>query len=78
MPRTFKVTIDRDGCISCAACWAACQEMFEENPDDGLNQIVEQYRVDGSLAEGLATEEMEDCVREGADVCPVEVIHVEE
>jgi ferredoxin len=72
-----KVTIDREGCISCASCWAECPEYFEEG-DDGLSQVVEQYRIDGSLAEGEVLADLEDCVADAADVCPVEVIHVEE
>lgn len=71
-----KVTLDRDECISCGACWADCPEFFEEG-DDGLSQVVEQYRAGGSLAEGLAPEDLADCVRSAAEGCPVDVIHVE-
>ena len=39
----MKVTIDRDEFTSCEVCWTECPEVFEENPDDGLSQIVEQY-----------------------------------
>jgi ferredoxin len=46
MGDTFRVTIDRDECISCATCWETCPEFFEENPDDGFSQIIEEYRVD--------------------------------
>lgn len=74
MPR---VTIDRDGCISCAACWLACPEVFEQNPDDDLNQVAEQYRANGNLGEGTVPGELDGCVKEASDVCPVEVIHVE-
>ena len=50
---------------------------FEENFDDGLSQIIEQYRNDDNIAEGEAPEELEDCVNDGALDCPVEIIHVE-
>ncbi len=73
----YKVTIDRDGCISCGACYSACGEFFEPNPDDDLTQVVEQYRTGGNLGEGQAPDDMESCVKEGEQVCPVEVIHVE-
>ena len=72
----MRVRIDRDECISCATCWEDCPEVFEEGPDDGLSQIVEQYRVDGDLAHGDVPEE-EDCVHDAAADCPVEIIHVE-
>ncbi|MGC8837466.1 MAG: ferredoxin [Anaerolineae bacterium] len=71
-----KVTLDREECISCGACWADCPEFFEEG-DDGLSQVVERYQVGGNPAEGLAPEDLADCVRSAAEGCPVEVIHVE-
>ncbi len=73
----LKVTIDREACISCASCWLECPEYFEEG-EDGFSQVVEAYRIDGSLAEGEVPADLEDCVTEAADVCPVEIIHVEE
>lgn len=74
----FKVTIDRDECISCAACWEDCPEFFEEDEEDGLSQVVEQYRDGSNVAVGEAPDELEDCVNEAADDCPVEIIHVRE
>jgi ferredoxin len=59
------------------ACWEVCEEVFEENLDDGFSQIVEQYRLDGNPAEGEVPEDM-DCVQDAAADCPVEIIHVEE
>ncbi len=38
----MKVIIDREGCTSCEVCWTECSEIFEENPDAGWSQIVEQ------------------------------------
>lgn len=76
MGETFQVTIDRDECISCAACWDTCPEFFEENLDDGFSQILEQYSVDGDPGRGEAPEGLEDCVTEAAEECPVEIIHI--
>jgi len=73
----MRVRIDRDECIACATCWESCPEVFEEGPEDGLSQIVEQYQVDGDLAQGEVPEK-ESCVHEAAADCPVEIIHVEE
>ncbi|MBC7236001.1 MAG: ferredoxin [Chloroflexi bacterium] len=73
----FRVHIEREECISCAACWSDCPEVFEEG-DDGLSSIVEQYRVGDDLAEGRVPDDLEDCVTSAADGCPVEVIEVEE
>jgi putative ABC transport system permease protein len=41
---TVKVQIEREECISCAACWDDCPDVFEENMEDGLSQVV--YFVD--------------------------------
>jgi len=70
-----KVVIDRDGCISCGACWGSCPEFFEENPDDNFSQVVEKYRS-GGLGEGKALDDLIDCVIKASEDCPVEVIHV--
>ncbi len=78
MAGQLKVTVDREECISCGVCWATCEAVFEESSDDGLTQITAQYRVNDSLAEGLVPADLEDCVRDAADSCPVEVIHVSE
>jgi ferredoxin len=77
MSDKLAVSIDRDECISCATCWETCPDFFEENPDDGFSQIVEKYRAGDNPGEGRAPEELEDCVREAADDCPVEIIHIE-
>ena len=74
----IKVTIDRDECISCATCWAECPDFFEENIDDGMSQIVEKYSVGGDIAVGKAPRNLEECVREAADGCPIEIIHIKE
>jgi ferredoxin len=70
------VTIDRDGCISCGACWSSCPEVYAENEDDGLSQITSEYQTNGDLGQGEVPEDLEDCAVDGADSCPVEVIHV--
>ncbi len=72
-----KVEIDRPGCISCAACWTTCPDVFEENPQDTLSQIREEYRTDSDNGRGDVPEDQEGCVREAADLCPTQVILVE-
>ncbi len=70
------VTIDRDECISCGVCWTSCPEFFEENPDDGYSQVLDQYRAKGDPGRGEAPDDLETCVQDAADGCPVEIIHV--
>jgi len=71
----MRVTIDREGCTSCELCWTTCPEVFEQNAQDSLSQIVEKLRVAGSLGEGEVPADLAGCAREAADGCPVEVIH---
>jgi len=73
----MKVTIDRDECTMCALCWETCPDVFEESPDDGLSQIVEEYRDNGNIDQGEAPDSLSDCVNEAAEQCPVEIIHIE-
>lgn len=76
MSDKIKVTIDRDDCILCGACWSECPEVFEAGPEDGLSQIVEAYQVDGNPAVGEVPADLEECATNGAEACPVEIIHV--
>jgi ferredoxin len=74
----MKVSIDRSNCTSCGTCWDTCPAFFEENPDDSFSQIMEKFRTNGSIAEGTAPEDLDACVTEAADLCPVQIIKVEE
>lgn len=72
----MNVKITRDECVSCGTCADACPEFFELSAEDTLNQVLEQYRNDGKLDEGTVPPELEACVTEAADLCPVQVIFV--
>ncbi len=72
-----KVTIEREGCISCGVCWATCPEVYEQNAEDAKSQITGKFQVDGNIAEGSVEENLTECARQGADGCPVQVITVE-
>jgi ferredoxin len=73
----MKVKIDREECISCATCWIDCPDFFEEG-EDGTSQVVEPYRVGGEISVGEVPADLQVCVREAAEDCPVEAIQVEE
>ena len=74
----MKVIIDRITCVSCGSCWEACPGLFEEDPDDSFSQIVELYRVDGDIAKGKPPKALEPCARDAVDLCPVQIIRIEE
>jgi ferredoxin len=71
------VTIDREGCISCASCWTECPAFFEENPDDTFSMICEKFRVGKKINRGEFPDDLATCVQEAADLCPVQIIHVD-
>jgi ferredoxin len=73
----MKAKIGREECISCAACWIDCPGFFEDG-EDGMSQVAEPYRVDRDISVGKVPPDLEECVREAAENCPVEVIQVEE
>jgi len=67
MAQEVKVRVDSDGCISCGACVAICENIFEFN--DQNKSIVKKQPSN--------PEEIQ-CAKEAANACPVMVIHVEE
>jgi ferredoxin len=73
-----KVIIDRSNCTSCGTCSDTCPQLFEPNPNDTFSQIVEKFRLNGNIAEGLLTEESEACARDAVDLCPVSIIRMED
>ena len=73
----YIVKIDRDNCISDSVCEALCPDVFEISSEDGLSQIVEEYRVDGKLDEGVIPDDLVDCAQQAADSCPALVITLE-
>ena len=75
----YRVMVDRNACIACGAAPAACPEVFELGSDNGKNRVIEKYSVktDTSVSIGEIPEELYECARNGADVCPVGAIKIE-
>ena len=61
----MKINIDRDGCISCGLCVSICPKVFRI-ADDGLSEVYSE-----------PTSEDTHEVKEAAENCPVQVIHLE-
>lgn len=62
---TIKKVWIEEGCTSCGMCESLCPDVFEM-PDEA--QVIE----------GADFEANEDCIKESAESCPVEVIKFEE
>jgi len=68
----FKVVLEREQCTGCESCVEACSSSFEM-ADDGWAHLLGSTQV-GSNDE-LDTDGL-GCCRDGAESCPVNVIHV--
>lgn len=68
------VHVDRDACISCAACWLLCPELFSLEKKDAKSCIQPRHRIDGQLGEGVVPGDQKGSAAEAADACPVQVI----
>lgn len=76
----YRVIVDRATCIACGAAPAACPEVYVLGSDNGKNRVVDQYSVETSedTSVGEIPEELYECAKSGADVCPVGAIKIEE
>ncbi len=72
---SIKIDIDQEECSQCGLCYNdECPEVFEEAEEE-LSQIVKKYRTHSHL-EGEVPDELEDCVRRAADICPTDAIYI--
>ncbi len=72
----FKVFHDRPGCIGCGACVAVTPEYWEMK-EDGKSSIKHPDMKHVGETEELDTNKDFDKHKEAAEVCPVNVIHVD-
>lgn len=72
-----KVIHEKKDCISCGAC-AAINPDFWEMDDEGLAQLKESHELPDGKWEREINDEDKESNQEAADVCPVQIIHVED
>ncbi len=70
----FKVVLEREECTGCESCVDTCPVSFEM-ADDGLAHLKNSSSAGGN--DEWNTDEL-GCSKAGAEVCPVNVIHVYE
>ena len=68
----MKIVFDRENCIGCGSCVAACPENWEMGDD---NKAVLKNSEDQDGKKVLDINE-EGCNRQAADLCPVNVIKI--
>jgi len=68
----YKIIHDRNICIGCGACAAACQKFWSMGNDGKSN--LKGAKKAGSNFE-LQVDDL-NCNKDAADVCPVNCIHI--
>jgi ferredoxin len=70
----MKIKVERPKCISCGSCAAVCPEFFEME-ENGMAHL-KNSKKDGDGNEELVVKEP-GCARDAVEVCPVQIIKVE-
>jgi ferredoxin len=71
----MKIAIDREACIQCGNCASVCPEVFELKP--GQKSAVKQKYRTGEPGEGETGGNLDKCVSDAVDGCPVQAITAE-
>ena len=73
----YKVTYDRDGCISAAACVGVNAKYWELDSADGRANLKGSARnAENNLFEMEIDEADLEDMKKAAEVCPVLIIHI--
>lgn len=72
--KKYKVVFEREGCIGAAACAAVDPGTFEIE-SDGRSSLKGSKEVEGTFEKEITEDEFEK-VKEAAESCPVNVIHI--
>lgn len=65
----MKIKINQEDCIGCGSCSAVCPDVFDLN-DEG-NAFIKDTGTDQGETDN-------QCAKEAVDICPVQVIKIEE
>lgn len=68
-----KITHERKKCIGCGSCATVCPDFFEMSQEDGLAVLKNAKKVGEEFE--LEVEKI-GCLKEAADVCPVQIIKI--
>lgn len=71
-----RVRIDRGKCVVAHFCLFYAPTVFVPVLPEGKPAIVEQYRVDGKIEEGMVPDSLYDAVKEAERNCPSGAIRV--
>ena len=72
----FKIIHERPKCIACGSCAAVAPKFWEMSQKDGLADL-KGCTMNGENEERIIDDKDMPANREAAEVCPVQIIHVE-
>ncbi len=70
----MKIILEREKCIGCGSCQALCPKYFKLI-EDGKSNLIGSKKDSKTENEELEVEK-EDCIKEAADACPVQIIKI--
>ena len=65
----MKIKINQEDCIGCGSCSAICPDVFDLNKEN--KAVIKNTDTDQGETD-------EECVKEAVDICPIDVIKIEE
>ena len=71
----YKLQHDKANCIGCGACEAVASDFFEMK-EDGKSQVKGGKKLDNDQYELDFEEKDFKAIKDAADSCPVNVIHI--
>ena len=73
----YKILHFKEECISCGACAAVCPDFWEMD-QEGMAHLKESKKTDPHWERIIETEDARSQNQEAADVCPVQIIKLEQ
>lgn len=72
----YKIVFDRETCIGCGACAASYQKRFELDVERGKAKLKGSSAKKGNIEEVAIDDKEFEKVKEVAEACPVNAIHL--
>ena len=73
-----RVEIDKNACQGFGACVELCPRFFQLSEVDGKSQFhtIKEARTEDDVATVTLQRDDQECVREAAEACPFNAIHI--
>ncbi len=78
MGRKYKITYNKDECIGAVACTVVAPEIFVWRNDEQKADLKGGKEIRPGIFELIVDESLLEAAKAGDDVCPVDIIDIEE